>query len=488
MTALAESDSRIKFIRREENGHISAASNTALSMATGSWVACLDHDDRLADSALAHFALAIVESPAAGLIYSDEDKISQAGSRQDPFFKPEFDPLLLLGQNFLCHLSMYKKDLIDQIGGFREGYEGSQDWDLALRVTANLPTNQIRHIPRILYHWRIHPGSTAQSLTSKSYAANAGERAVRDHVESRHAQCDVISLPASGWNRVRWHLPSALPLVSIVIPTRDGKLLSRCIESIRNRSTYGNYEIIVVDNGSLSRDTLEYLRANDSSITVIRDESTFNYPDINNRAVERSHGEVICLLNDDTEVLGGDWLEELVGQLLQPSIGVVGAKLYYSNGQVQHAGVILGIGGVAGHAYRMSDRLSTGDHGRMQLPHQLSAVTAACMVVRREAWVQVGGMDAKNLPVAFNDIDFCLRLREAGWSIAWTPFAELIHHESISRGLDTEGERAVRFAGETHYMKQRWGSALRNDPFYNPNLTMTNERFELAWPPRLPRI
>jgi len=484
---LAATDSRIKFSRREHNGHISVASNTALSMASGSWVACLDHDDRLAESALAHFALTISTSPDAGVIYSDEDKISEAGGREDPFFKPEFDPLLLLGQNYLCHLSMYRKDLIDRVGGFREGYEGSQDWDLALRVTEDLAPEQVLHIPRVLYHWRVHPESTAKGLSAKSYAAGTGEIAVRDHLQRVGADGEVISLPAIGWNRVKWHIPASPPMVSIVIPTRDGRLLSRCIESIRNRSTYPHVEILVVDNGSLGRETLEYLRVNESWLTVIRDENPFNYPEINNRAVMRSSGEVICLLNDDTEVLGGDWLEEMVGQLLRPSIGAVGAKLYYSSGQIQHAGVVLGIGGVAGHLYRMSDRLFTGDHGRMQLPHSLSAVTAACMVVRREAWNQIRGMDAENLPVAFNDIDFCLRLREAGWGVTWTPFAELIHHESISRGPDTEGERAIRFASEIKYMKKRWGSALREDPAYSPNLTLFNEHCGLAWPPRVPR-
>jgi glycosyltransferase involved in cell wall biosynthesis len=484
MEELAATDSRIKFTRRAENGHISAASNTALEMASGTWIACLDHDDTLTEDALAWFALKIGQNPELGLIYSDEDKITELGERTDPFFKPEFDPLLLLGQNYLCHLSMYRRELVEAVGAYRVGFEGSQDWDLALRVADGLATDQIGHIPRVLYHWRIHAASTASALSAKSYAADAAERVVRDHISRTSRAGEVIHLAANGWNRVKWAVPDPAPLVSIVIPTRDGRYLGRCIDSIRFRSSYPNYEIVVVDNGSLNFDTLSYLRDHDDSLTVIRDESPFNYPEINNRAVARSNGQVICLLNDDTEVLGGDWLEELVGQLLQPHVGAVGAKLYYSNGQVQHAGVVLGIGGVAGHAYRMSDRLSFAGHGRLQLPRLYSAVTAACMVIRREAWDQVGGMDAENLPVAFNDIDLCLRLGEAGWNIAWTPFAELIHHESITRGPDTEGERAVRFGHETRYMKQRWDSVLRNDPAYNPNLTLISEDFALAWPPR----
>jgi GT2 family glycosyltransferase len=273
--------------------------------------------------------------------------------------------------------------------------------------------------------------------------------------------------------------------VSIVIPTRDGAYLHRCLDSIRQRTTYPNFEIIVVDNGSESHSVLEYLRNWESSLTIIRDDAPFNYPEINNRAVARSSGEVICLLNDDTEILGGDWLDELVGQVLQEGVGAVGAMLYYPSGQIQHAGVILGIGGVAGHALRTGDRLSVAGSGRIHLPRSISAVTGACMMVRREAWDQVKGMDAQNLPVAFNDIDFCLRLIEAGWRIVWTPFAELTHHESITRGFDTEGDRATRFASEIRYMKQRWNLKLRNDPAYNPNLTLHYENFSLAWPPRV---
>ena len=485
MEAWCREEPRIKFVRRTENGHISAASNTALSLATGQWVACLDHDDTLAEDALAYFALEIAANPELGLVYSDEDKIA-SGVRQDPFFKPEFDPLLLLGQNYLCHLSMFRKELVDQVGGYREGYEGSQDWDLALRVSEVLRPGQIGHIPRVLYHWRIHPASTAQSLSAKSYAAGAGELAVQDHLARTSASAEVVPISFIGWNRVKWHVPDPPPLVSIIIPTRDGKILSRCLDSIRVRTSYPNYEVLVVDNGSLSREVLEYLRMQDAWVTVIRDESPFNYPAINNRAVARSGGGAVCLLNDDTEVINGDWLDEMVGQLLQPGVGAVGAKLYYGNGLVQHAGVVLGIGGVAGHVHKLADRLSFADHGRMQLPRNYSAVTAACMLVRREAWDHVGGMDDVNLPVAFNDIDFCLRLRESGWRVVWTPYAELTHYESISRGLDTEGPAAVRFAGETKYMKQRWSSILRNDPAYNPNLTLIREDATLSWPTRVP--
>jgi GT2 family glycosyltransferase len=488
MEELATSEPRIKFYRRPENGHISAASNTAIDMATGTWLAFLDHDDKLSDVALALMALKIMAEPDLGVVYSDKDKITEAGERLEPFFKTEFDPLLLMAQNYLCHLALYRKDLVNQVGGFRQGYEGSQDWDLALRVTEQLKPSQVGHVPRVLYHWRIHSNSTAGSLSAKSYAADAGQRSVVDQLERLGTPGEVIPLMSTGWNRIRWTLPTELPKVSIVVPTRDGVYLHRCLDSLRFRTTYPNFDITVVDNGSLNYSVLEYLATNESWLKVIRDESPFNYADINNRAVAQCDGELILLLNDDTEVLNGDWLHEMVSQVLQPHVGAVGAKLYYSDGLVQHAGVILGMLGIAGHALRLNDRLSFADQGRIQLPRSYSAVTAACMLVRREAWDQLGGMDAINLPVAFNDIDFCLRLREAGWRVIFTPFAELVHHESISRGSDIEGERAPHFEREKRFMHERWGDLLRDDPAYNQNLSLVDENLPLAWPPRVPRI
>jgi GT2 family glycosyltransferase/cyclopropane fatty-acyl-phospholipid synthase-like methyltransferase len=478
-------DSRIKVTRRSTNGHISAASNSALGLATGQWVACLDHDDVLADHALALVAEAIAAHPGAGLVYSDEDKLDVAGRRADPYFKPEFDPLLLLGQNYLTHLCVLRRDLVTDAGGYREGYEGSQDWDLALRVTERLEPSQVVHVPHVLYHWRAHAGSTAAVVSAKPYAVDAGRRAVEDHLARTGRAGRVSRIAKSGHNRVIWADPGTQPLVSIVIPTRDGRLLQRCIESVLTFTTYPNFEILVVDNSSRTLPTLQYLRAYDDRVTVVRDERPFNYAAINNAAVRRASGDVVCLLNDDTEVIAGDWLTEMVGHLLQPGVGGVGAKLYYDDGRIQHAGVVLGIGGVAGHSHRFFDRLSSGYFGRLQVAHNVSAVTAACMAVRREAWDAVGGLDEVNLPIAFNDVDFCIRLREAGWGIVWTPYAELFHHESISRGPDDVGPRAPEFARETDYIKRRWGPAtLRSDPYYNPNLSLVAEDFSLAWPPR----
>jgi len=484
LTELSALDPRIRVHFRETNGHISAACNSALALATGSWVAALDHDDELPEHALAVAALELDRHPGAGMLYSDEDKIDLQGHRHGPFFKPEFDPLLLVGQNYLCHLTMIRTDLVHEIGGYREGFEGSQDWDLALRASEALDPHEIVHVPHVLYHWRAHPGSTALTQAAKPYAASAGHRAVSDHLARRGVAADVVTNPTSGWNRVKWALPEEPPLVSIVVPTRDGLYLSRCIESITRFTTYPSYEIVIVDNGSIEHSTLEYLRSKERSTTVLRDERPFNYSALNNLAVGRCSGSVICLMNDDCEVLAGDWLDEMVSQLLQPAVGAVGAKLLYPDGRVQHAGVVLGVTGVAGHGYRFADRISDGHFGNLQLARNVSASTGACLVVRKEAWDQVRGLDAEHLAVTYNDVDLCLRIREAGWRVVWTPFAELTHHESVTRGSNT-GAKVDGLSTEVEYMKARWGQLLRNDPAYNPNLTLEDESYGLSWPPRV---
>jgi len=283
---------------------------------------------------------------------------------------------------------------------------------------------------------------------------------------------------------VKWRLPETAPKVSIVIPTRDGIYLRRCIESICQVTAYPDYEIVVVDNGSTSKATLDFLRASESWLKVVRDERPFNYSSLNNEAIAHCNGEVICLLNDDCEVTHDNWLEEMVSQLFQDGVGAVGAKLFFPDGRLQHGGVILGVGGVAGHCHKLNDHLDSGHFSRLHIAHSLSAVTGACMVVRRSVYEEVGGLDEVNLPVAFNDVDFCLRVREAGWRVVWTPFAELVHHESVSRGADT-GVRAEGFAREVAYMHARWGDLLRHDPAYNPNLTLEDTNFGLAFPPRV---
>lgn len=482
----AATDPRVKVVRREENGHISAASNSALSLATGEWVALLDHDDFLTEHALALVALTLETHPDAGIVYSDEDKLDETGRRIDPFFKPDFDPLLLLGQNFVSHLGVFRKDLVDRVGGYRVGYEGSQDWDLTLRVSELLDPSQVVHIPHVLYHWRVHASSTASLVSAKPYAVEAGQRAVVDHLTRTHRKAQTTYVGQLGFNRITWDMDGPAPRVSVIVPTRDGRLLPRCIDSLCGLTQYPNFEVVVVDNASRSRPTLEYLRGNEHRISVIRDERPFSHSALNNHAVAHTNGDVVCLLNDDTEVISGSWLTEMVGHLQQPGVGAVGAKLYYGDGRVQHGGIIVGVFGVAGHAHRNLDRLATGHFGHLQLAHGVSAVTAACVVIRRDAWEKIGGFDEANLPNVFNDVDLCLRLGEAGWKIVWTPYAELFHDESSRRDPDKDGIRRNAYDAALEWMRSRWGTdGLRKDPYYNPNLTLDAEDFSLAWPPRV---
>lgn len=476
-------DNRIRVVRREENGHISASSNTGLEMARGEWVALLDHDDTLAEHALAVCVLALSERPDAGLVYSDEDKIDEAGTRSEPFFKPDFDPLLLLAQNYVCHLTMVRRELALQVGGFRVGLEGSQDWDLVLRATEQLRPEQVVHVPHVLYHWRVHAGSTAAALAAKPYAVEAGRRAVADHVAKAGSAGEVTASAVTGVVRVRWALPEPAPKVSIVIPTRDGKYLDRCLESLFAMTTYPDYEVLIVDNGSVKPETQDLFGRFGSALRVRRDERPFNFSALNNAAVPDCRGDVLCLMNDDIEVTDSSWLDEMVRQLVQPGVGIVGAKLLYPNTEIQHAGVILGLGGIAGHAHWQFQQYDYGYFGYLRMPRSLSAVTAACMLVRRDAFEQLGGLDETNLAVAFNDVDFCIRAREAGWRIVWTPYAVLTHHESASRDYDPVVQ-PVRFREEIDYMEERWGHLLRSDPAYNPNLTLVHTDFSLAFPPR----
>lgn len=485
LEAYAATDQRIRVVRRETNGHICAATNSALAVAEGEYVALLDHDDELRPHALLAMAEAIVERPERSVLYSDEDKIDEDGRRFDPYFKPDFDPDLLRGQNYLCHLTLVRTALVRDVGGFREGYEGSQDHDLVLRCTERLSKSEIHHVPEVLYHWRAIPGSTALSRDAKDYASGAGARAVADQL-ARIARGAVASELSHGHYRVRWPLPSPLPMVSLIVPTRDrANLLRTCVESILSRTTYGNFELVVVDNGSTEVDALEYLASlqGRERVRVLRYDRPFNYSAINNWAAAQCRGEVLGLVNNDIEVITPDWLEEMVSHALRPEIGAVGAMLYYPDDTIQHAGVVLGIHGVAGHVYAALPRGYPGHGGRARVAQRLSAVTGACLVVRRDLFDEVGGLDER-LEVAFNDIDFCLRLREAGYHNLWTPFAELYHHESASRGSeDTEGKRQ-RFAREVNFMQTRWRGVLESDPAYNPNLSLESRYFELASPPR----
>jgi glycosyltransferase involved in cell wall biosynthesis len=481
----ARRDPRIKVMRRTENGHISAASNDALRLANGDFAALLDHDDELALTALYFVALALNKNRDLQLLYSDEDKLDAQNRRSEPYFKSDWNPELFLAQNFISHLSVYRTDLIRRLGGFRIGFEGSQDYDLALRCIEQIRPKEIEHLPWVLYHWRAGDQSTASSATAKPYAQEAACRAVQGHLE-RTGIAGTVVPSFDIYLQTKYALPTEHPLVSIIIPTRDqASCLQKCLNSIFEKTDYRNYEVIVLDNETYDSETLEFLAllTKRDRVRVERIEGTFNYSRLNNRGVELSRGSFVALLNNDVEVINDDWLSEMVSRAMQPQVGMVGARLWYPNGTIQHGGVILGAGGVAGHAYVGLRRGEPGYFARANLAQNVSAVTAACALVRREVYLQLGGFD-ENLAVTFNDIDFCLRLREAGYWIVWTPHADLIHHESTSRGFDDSTPKQVRFLAEVDYMKAKWGDMLQHDPFYNPNLSLGENPFALAFPPR----
>jgi glycosyltransferase involved in cell wall biosynthesis len=486
LEAYSRSDARVKVVFRPQNGHISASSNSAIELATGSWLALMDHDDLLPAHALYCVAECIVAHPDVRLIYSDEDKVDEGGHRFGPYFKPDWNVDLFRSQNMFSHLGVLSTDLVRDVGGFRVGLEGSQDWDLVLRCMERVEPTQIRHIPRVLYHWRVHGESTAKSMGAKPYAAVAGERALNEHLARTGVQGAAEYL-GFGF-RVRYALPQALPLVSLIIPTRNAlQLVKQCIESIEAKTSYPNYEIILVDNGSDDPSALAYFKELDAraNIRVLRDDRPFNYAALNNAAVAQAQGELVALVNNDIEVITPDWLSEMVSIALQPGVGAVGARLWYPNMTLQHAGVILGVGGIAAHAHRGMPAGREGYGGRAGLIQSFSAVTAACLVIRKSIYEQVGGFDGVHLQVAFNDVDFCLRVREAGYRNVWTPYAELMHHESATRGKDLSPEKRARFEREVAYMRERWGELLENDPAYSPNLMLAREDFSYAWPPRL---
>lgn len=481
----ARRDRRIKVMRRTENGHISAASNDALRLATGDFIALLDHDDELASTALYFVALALNKNPDLQLLYSDEDKLNARNRRFEPYFKSDWNPELFLAQNFISHLGVYRTDLVRRVGGFRVGFEGSQDYDLTLRCIEEIQPKQIEHLPRVLYHWRAGDQSTASNATAKPYAQEAARRAVQEYLERRKIAGTVV--PSFDiYLQTKYALPTEQPLVTIIIPTRDQVArFKTCLYSIFDKTDYRPYEVIVLDNESHDPETLKFLAelTRRDGVRVERIVGGFNYSHLNNRGVELSRGSLIALLNNDVEVINHDWLGEMVSRAMRPKVAMVGARLWYPNGTIQHGGVILGAGGIASHAHAGLRRDEPGYFARAHLAQDVSAVTTACALVKREVYLQVGGFD-ENLAVTFNDVDFCLRLSEAGYRILWTPYAELIHHESASRGFDNSAPKQVRFLAEVDYMKSKWNHILQRDPFYNPNLSLDEDLFTLAFPPR----
>jgi GT2 family glycosyltransferase len=475
----AASDPRIKLVFRKVNGHISQATNSAFALATGDWIALLDHDDILRPHALAEVALEIARHPQAELIYSDEDKLDRAGERCDPYFKPDFSRELFRSQNYLNHLTVHRAANIRAVGGWRPGFEGSLDYELYLRFIERIDSSNICHISKILYHWRATEGSTAAAGSEKKYAYDAGLRALEEHIARTKLPAKVEEAPGAPYYRIRLSVPEPQPLVSLIIPMRDKVELSRlAVDSIFQKTTYANYEIIVVDNGSNEPQTHAYFAeiAKQPNVRILRYDEPFNYSAINNFAVKQAKGSIIGLINNDIEIISPGWLNEMVSWATQDDVGCVGAKLYYPDDTIQHAGVILGIGGVAGHSHKRLRRDELGYFGRANLLQNLSAVTAACLLVRKAVYDEVGGLNEKDLAVAFNDVDFCLRVRESGYLNVWTPYAEAYHHESASRGPDSRDGMRERFEREVGYMLRKWSTALV-DPYYSPNLTRTREDF-----------
>lgn len=489
LSDLVRSDIRIRVSHRLANGHISAATNTALEMAQGEFITLLDQDDVFAEHALYLVAVTINANPNVDLIYSDEDKIDIKGRRFDPYFKPDWNPELIRCQNLISHLGVYRSEVVRALGGFREGYEGAQDWDLALRVAEqSFGGERIRHIPHVLYHWRTHPGSTSSGIKVKSYAIAAAQRAVQDHMARSQVSAEVLPHPfIPGQHRIRYSIAEPLPLVSIIIPTRNGlTLLDRCLTTLRDLTSYKNYEIVVVDNQSDDPQTLAFLtrQSAEGTIRLLRYDAPFNYSAINNAAVLQSRGDMLCFLNNDVEIVDPDWLTELVSHAVRPGVGAVGARLFYPDGRIQHAGVVSGIRDVAAHIYAGYDSSERGMGGRAVHVQNLSVVTGACLAVNRRAFDHVGGFDEINLPVAFNDVDLCLRLLMHGYRNIWTPYATLIHHESATRGQDDTPEKQKRFSREFKFMRERWSDLLSYDPAYNPNLTLDFNYPLPAFPPR----
>ncbi|OUO68597.1 glycosyl transferase family 2 [Thomasclavelia spiroformis] len=472
-----QKDKRIKVYHRKENGHISRATNDALNMATGEFIGLMDNDDILARNALAECVKVLNENKNLDFIYTDEDKMDMNGLRCDPHFKSDYAPDTLLGSNYICHFEIIRKSLIDSIGGFRVGYEGAQDYDLFLRVLEQTTVEKVYHIPKILYHWRKIEGSTAATIDSKGYAVERGRMAVEDALKRRNINGTVSIHPKVPYYLVSYGY-SKEPLVSIIIPTRDyADITENCLKSIFEKTTYQNFEVIIMNNNSEKKETFELFnkyKQKYSNFRVIDANYEFNYSKINNQGVREAKGEYLVLLNNDTEIITPNWLEIMVGYAMQPHIGAVGAKLLYPDNTVQHAGIILGIGGIAQHCFIENPREDVGFYGRLSVPFNYSAVTAACLMISKEKYNEVNGLE-ETLQVAFNDVDFNLKLIDKGYYNICLNHVELYHHESKSRGDDTidmKSEKYRRFVSEHDYMKDKWGYLLYSDRFYNPNLSL----------------
>ena len=470
-------DSRIRVQELKENLGIAGNTNAALAMTEGEFAGILDHDDLLAPNALYEIALALEKDPELDAVYTDEDKVTTDLSEHfQPHLKPDFNLDLLRSNNYICHFFVARQSVIRKAGGFRQEFDGAQDYDLVFRCVEKTIT---AHVPRILYHWRVHQVSTADNPISKTYAFEAGQRAIEAHLLRCGEHAEVLPELDRGFYRVRYKMQGN-PKISILIPNKDHiKDLEKCLESI-SRSDYKNYEIIIIENNSEKAETFAYYKTIESDhIRILRWDGPFNYSAINNYAVSETDGEYLVLLNNDTEVIGKDWLEEMLANCQRKEVGIVGAKLYYPGGQVQHAGVIVGIRGIAGNMFRGLPKGYSGYLHKASTQQDLSAVTAACMMVKRSVYEEVGGFEER-LAVAFNDIDFCLKVRRCGYLVVYDPYVELYHYESRSRGAEDNEEKIRRYQCEIDYVRRNWSEIMeKGDPMYNPNLTLVKCDYSL---------
>ena len=474
-------DRRIRVKNLKENKGISENTNAALAMARGEFVGLLDHDDLLAPDALYEMAARLEKDGGIDVFYTDEDKVTTDLSEHfQPHLKPDFNLDLLRSNNYICHFFVVRREIAERIGGFRPEFNGAQDYDFIFRCTEQ--AEKIVHIPRILYHWRVHSASTADNPASKMYAYEAGKRAVEGNLE-RSGVRGVVSLRQDyGFYDVHYPVEGE-PLVSILIPNKDQKeTLMHCIHSVLETSTWKNLEILIIENNSEREETFACYREleKDPRIRILTyPGKTFNYSAINNFGVQQAKGEYLLFLNNDIEVITPDWIEQMLGNCQRPEVGIVGAKLYYPDNTIQHAGIIIGIGGIAGHAFLGLARAKSGYLHKASLQMDYSAVTAACMMMKAEAFRKAGGFEEK-LTVAFNDVDLCLRTVEQGWLVVYDPHVEMYHYESKSRGAEDSEEKLRRFQQEIEFMRTRWIRLLKDgDPNYNPNLTLSKWNYSL---------
>lgn len=468
LTRIVDSDRRIRLVHREKTGGISAASNTGIDHATGEWLAILDHDDILEPNALFEMVKVLQDHPEVDLIYSDEDKLTEIGF-DSPSLKPDWSPDFFLSYNYLCHFTALRRNLVQKIGGFRPEYDGAQDYDLFLRLTEH--SNRIHHVPRVLYHWRRSQSSTADNIRRKPQALEAGRRAIEEHLARLGEKSHVVIDWGTHAYWVKREIARA-EKISIIIPVRDRvDLLARCIDSLTAKTSYQNYEIVIVNNDSGSEKAREYFAK--SKHRVLDFSGPFNFSALNNFAVEQTESPWLLFLNNDVEVTESDWLSFMAEHIQRAEVGAVGARLSYPGDTIQHAGVVLGVGGIAEHAFRGWPAESPGVCRQLRVIRNYSAVTGACLLTRRDVFKQVGGFDEARLPVAFNDIDLCLKIRRAGYLVVYTPFAMLYHHELGSR-------RRIAEPPETEVMRERWPDVLERDPYYNPNLSRQRADFSLG--------